>query len=83
MCFCSPQRQISTEDRTILGKISKRGNRYLRVLFVWVTATRSWFCLVGIMREMSGNPENDLPLGCILTEQRVDFMPQAPGGSGD
>src|SRR5499426_1186924 len=32
-------KQISTGDRTILGKISKRGNRYLRVLFVqaaWV-----------------------------------------------
>ena len=32
-------RQISTGDRTTLGKISKRGNRYLRVLFVqaaWV-----------------------------------------------
>jgi transposase len=27
-------RQILTGDRTILGKISKRGNRYLRVLFV-------------------------------------------------
>jgi len=27
-------KQISTEDRTILGKISRRGNRYLRVLFV-------------------------------------------------
>jgi transposase len=27
-------RKISTGDRTILGKISKRGNRYLRVLFV-------------------------------------------------
>ena len=32
-------RQISTGDRTILGKISTRGNRYLRALFVqaaWV-----------------------------------------------
>jgi len=32
-------KQISTGDRTILGKISKRSNRYLRVLFVqaaWV-----------------------------------------------
>ena len=32
-------RQMSTGDRTILGEISKRGNRYLRVLFVqaaWV-----------------------------------------------
>ncbi len=40
-------RQISTGDRTILGKISKRGNRYLRVLFVqaaWVVLIRpqSW-----------------------------------------
>jgi len=32
-------KQTSTGDRTILGRISKRGNRYLRVLFVqaaWV-----------------------------------------------
>jgi transposase len=32
-------KQISTGDRTILGSISKRGNRYLRALFVqpaWV-----------------------------------------------
>ena len=31
--------RISTGDRTILGKLSRRGNRYLRVLFVqaaWV-----------------------------------------------
>jgi transposase len=40
-------RQISTGDRTILGKVSKRGNRYLRVLFVqaaWVVLIKpqSW-----------------------------------------
>src|SRR2546426_1290076 len=40
-------KQISTGDRTILGKISKRGNRYLRVLFVqaaWVVLikAKSW-----------------------------------------
>jgi len=40
-------RQMSTGDRTILGKISRRGNRYLRVLFVqaaWVVMIRpkSW-----------------------------------------
>ena len=40
-------RKMSTGDRTILGKISKRGNRYLRVLFVqaaWVVLIkpRSW-----------------------------------------
>src|SRR6201996_5179209 len=36
-------KQISTGDRTILGKISKRGNRYLRTLFVqaaWVVLVR-------------------------------------------
>ena len=40
-------KQISTGDRTILGKISKRGNRYLRFLFVqaaWVVLIKpkSW-----------------------------------------
>ena len=40
-------RQISTGDHTILGKISKRGNRYLRALFVqgaWVVLIKpkSW-----------------------------------------
>ena len=40
-------KQSSTGDRTILGRISKRGNRYLRVLFVqaaWVVLIRpkSW-----------------------------------------
>ena len=40
-------RQISTGDRTILGKISKRGNTYLRKLFVqaaWVVLVKpvSW-----------------------------------------
>ncbi len=36
-------KQTSTGDRTILGKISRRGNRYLRVLFVqaaWVVLVR-------------------------------------------
>jgi hypothetical protein len=36
-------KQISTGGRTILGKISRRGNRYLRVLFVqaaWVVPVR-------------------------------------------
>src|SRR5262249_10999221 len=36
-------KQISTGNRTILGKISKRGNRYLRVLFVqaaWVVLVK-------------------------------------------
>jgi transposase len=36
-------KQISTGDHTILGKITKRGNRYLRVLFVqaaWVVLVK-------------------------------------------
>ena len=40
-------KQISTGDRTILGPISRRGNRYLRALFVqaaWVVLVKpqSW-----------------------------------------
>jgi transposase len=40
-------RQMSTGDRTVLGPITRRGNRYLRVLFVqaaWVVLIRpaSW-----------------------------------------
>jgi Transposase IS116/IS110/IS902 family len=40
-------KQFSTGDRTVLGKISKRGNRYLRALFVqaaWVVLIKpkSW-----------------------------------------
>jgi transposase len=40
-------KQISTGDRKILGNISKRGNRYLRVLFVqaaWIVLIKpkSW-----------------------------------------
>jgi transposase len=37
-------KQISTGDRTILGSISKRGNRYLRALFVQAT----WVVLVRV-----------------------------------
>jgi len=36
-------KQVSTGDRTILGSISKRGNRHLRVLFVqaaWVVLVK-------------------------------------------
>src|SRR5262249_38599605 len=36
-------KQISTRDRTILGSISRRGNRYLRALFVqaaWVVLVK-------------------------------------------
>src|SRR5437773_398543 len=43
-------KQMSTGDRTILGKISKRGNRYLRVLFV--------MSALGHKRTSSGYPRN-------------------------
>src|ERR1700752_4023219 len=47
LCLGSAPREMSTGDRTILGRISKRGNRYLRVLFVqaaWVVLIKpkSW-----------------------------------------
>jgi hypothetical protein len=45
-------KQISTGDRTILGSISKRGNRYLRVLFVQAAKiteiSDKYFCLMTI-----------------------------------
>lgn len=44
-------KQISTGDRTILGKISKRGNRYLRTLFVQA----AWVVLVKIKPTRWGN----------------------------
>jgi transposase len=37
-------KQISTGDPTILGNISKRGNRYLRVLFV----RAAWVVLISL-----------------------------------
>ena len=40
-------KQISTGDRTILGSISKRGNRYLRALFVQA----AWVVLVKLRPE--------------------------------
>jgi len=61
-------RQISTGDRTILGKISKRGNRYLRVLFVQA----AWVVLVKVKPDKwEGHglkPWIDPPRsGCIAT----------------
>ena len=40
-------KQISTGDRTILGGISRRGNRYLRVLFVQA----AWVVLVKLRKQ--------------------------------
>jgi len=40
-------KQISTGDRTILGGISRRGNRYLRVLFVQA----AWVVLVKLPKQ--------------------------------
>jgi transposase len=51
-------KQISTGDRTILGKISKRGNRYLHVLFVQA----AWAVLIRI-----GNTDSQPGLRhCVL-----------------
>jgi transposase len=34
-------RQMSTGDRTILGRITKHGNRYLRMLFIQIARDKS------------------------------------------
>jgi transposase len=59
-------RQMSTGDRTILGKISERSNRYLRVLFVqsaWVVLIKpkSWerYGLNGHRAACSGEVASD------------------------
>ena len=49
MPFGLVPKQISTGDRTILGRISKRGDRHLRVLFVQAARVvlirpKSWEC---------------------------------------
>jgi transposase len=51
-------KQISTGDRTILGKISRRGNRYLRVLFVQA-AGREPIRLIPIPRQRQQRPKNE------------------------
>ena len=65
-------RQMSTGDRTILGKISKRGNRYLRVLFVQA----AWVVLIKPKsRERTGSsPGSRRPRnGCITTCWRLHW----------
>ena len=74
-------KQISTGDRTILGKISRRGNRYLRALFVQA----AWVVLVRVKRweAMASNlgskpPRND----CTTTCWRLRSPTSWPGLPG-
>ncbi|MEO8322018.1 MAG: IS110 family transposase, partial [Bradyrhizobium sp.] len=75
-------KQISTGDRTILGKITRRGNRYLRVLFVQA----AWVVLVPFLEKRGGSvriadaatPGPRQELITALSE----FLEQAPGASG-
>ena len=76
-------RQISTGDRTVLGSISKRGNRYLRVLFVQA----AWVVLIK-PKSWSGagsGPGSRLPgSGYITTCRRSPWptsWPASPGAS--
>jgi transposase len=64
-------KQISTGDRTILGEISRRGNRYLRVLFVqaaWVVGQRSAIELD--QPELLDRPEILGPIGDLEARQQ-------------
>ncbi|MET4118607.1 hypothetical protein ABIB90_002327 [Bradyrhizobium sp. JR4.1] len=74
-------KQISTGDRTILGKISRRGNRYLRALFVQA----AWVVLVKVKgwEPMASNlgskpPRND----CTTTCWRLRSPTSSPGSPG-
>ena len=69
-------RQISTGDRTILGRISKRGNRYLRVLFVQAASRRAG-------SDTASNPgSRPARNGCITTcwpSRSPTSSPASPG----
>ena len=75
-------KQISTGDRTILGKISKRGNRYLRVLFVQA----AWVVLVKVKQAGSATgsspgsrpPRSDCTTTCWRSRSPTS-SPASPG----
>jgi transposase len=82
-------KQISTGDRTILGSISKRGNRYLRTLFVqaaWVVF-HNVLALLGaflLMVEHSRRPRfkpRDLQRELPLTRRGLRENQKRDGGS--
>ena len=62
-------RQESTGDRTILGKISKRGNKYVRTLFVQAAH------VVLVKRPTRGNARAD-----ALDRQGLEAHAPQPGG---
>ncbi|WP_235976806.1 IS110 family transposase [Bradyrhizobium archetypum] len=74
-------KQISTGDRTILGSISRRGNRYLRALFVQA----AWVVLVKVrcwerygLKSWIKPPRND----CTTTCWRLRSPTSSPGSPG-
>jgi transposase len=76
-------KQISTGDRTILGSISRRGNRYLRSLFVqlpgscWSRSGRSVGTAMGSSRG-SMPPESASTTTCWRLRSRTS-SPASPG----
>ena len=74
-------KQISTGDRTILGKISRRGNRYLRVLFVQA----AWVVLIKPRAGSAtgSNPGSRPPRsGCTATCSRSRWPTSWPASLG-
>ena len=74
-------KQISTGDRTILGKISKRGNRYLRVLFVqaaWVVLIKPKSWERHGLNPGSRPPRSDCTVTCWRSRWPIS-SPASPG----
>ena len=70
-------KQISTGDRTILGKISRRGNRYLRVLFVqaaWVVLIKP-MSVGGAQREQRATAPQVADIVDPVHGRRIDHGP--------
>src|SRR5947209_17122002 len=74
-------RQMSTGGRTILGPISKRGNRYLRMLFV--QAARAVLLRHRAGRSTASNPGSRLQHGgSIASSWRLRSPTRSPASHG-
>jgi Transposase IS116/IS110/IS902 family len=78
-------KQISTRDRTILGRISKRGNRYLRAPCLFRQPGSCWSGLGQALGATGSNPgSKQRKRSCTITCWRLRLLTSSPhrlGGS--
>ena len=80
-------KQMSTGDRTILGRISKRGNRYLRTMFmqgarVILLRSRNWRRQLRIVARGRGKtPASQCSGNCTRQQTGADRLDRIDAGS--